>query len=1214
MGLRDKWGKISDFRKSAIEVAKDPKEAAKEYAKKKAAQKVKKEIKKKLLGAAAKGGAQAAGTAATGAGAGAAGAGTLVAGFWIVVIIILVILVVGFFAAIFLAPSTVLGTIKEYIEDTYKAWFWDEESRFAENASESALNTASYLRKKGYDLYNEGLITKKLPAGLEARIDTDEKLKEKYPFLTKDHRYLPEEGIYVGDGDNVTAAEIIGTPLWYYTWMGAYTYFIAEQPMGYWYSAAQLFNYGYHNRIDVDGEKFKGLLEFTDENGFWKRWFNSSPSLTLNLDNNTLKTEASGFLGSDGSYVDFSFDINGWSGRYGLPLNLLMAFHKSTHAPDFLIELIKATKIENGEYKKPVLKIGLVEHQGTAKIVVRIPSHAGFKGVVYRKEKKTDTNAQDKYIEIRHARELGEEFQYYAEKLYFKKNNGEFLAIPAVTAFNEDGTVKYTSGKEVPIVWGAVERYGLYDIPNTDQLDTDLGTLASSIGAGFMSEASIKKTQPVLRRTHNHWYRDTYWSQQAGQGEDSKFVEFDTDYLIKQGELWTKLDEKNQALVNEEQGSWSAYRSEGGDEKVEDGKEIGEPLTKGMFEPGSENEEAFERVSSQLDSMHLILKFDTKTDQISDARRGITNPRLLNLLKDYYWYEYDGTREKAELINKDREENGNELDQVGDNTLKKKVTFGKSALEAGAMLQNSDDLDSKYAYRDLKELMVELGAFKKDDLREPVRKILTWPMSKTSAGVNWPAGEKNKPIESYGIRILSEDAVTAEYGMQKNVEDRKKIEGRQIAIQELRNEIQVINEDKELDATERSTKVSEKQKEIQKIEKEVKDMLEKSKEEAQKIEEETQQILNSTEEGKNIQKERSKDSDPIFRIIKSRYGKGYKKDEEVVAPATGKITFEDDVATIEVLSKEDLDKIPEGYKEFYESEYRGRIAGYKIKIKGIEKGINPEKSTYNGQINPRMIEKISNKTEKEKVENSEKIKKDAPKTHGEYVKEGTVIGKVKGAGVTDYIEIVMQDTDESLVDRVEEYIQKRGTRGEFKVMEDYETRTSTTEVEKPQEIYNELDPDDPESVEKFKTMFKNTGTGPTIMEKYPEVFLEMQKKYGVNAIFAGAVARVETSGGTNGVQVAIREGGGEEYSHNYFNIRALEGEPASTDGFKMYPSHKEGIESFFKLIAKGSYYHKNKQYTVEEISDPYCVPPEGWARDANNFMTDAIEIAIEEGF
>ena len=230
---------------------------------------------------------------------------------------------------------------------------------------------------------------------------------------------------------------------------------------------------------------------------------------------------------------------------------------------------------------------------------------------------------------------------------------------------------------------------------------------------------------------------------------------------------------------------------------------------------------------------------------------------------------------------------------------------------------------------------------------------------------------------------------------------------------------------------------------------------------------------------------------------------------------TGKLEKgKDGEIIIKALDEDDLPNVPEGYKRFYETEYKGIIAGYKIKIEGVEEATSDKKGKYKEQISKNALNKIANKEEREKVEKIEKEKKDAPEKQGDYVKEGTIIGKVKDASQTGAITITMYNNDESIVDRPADYFVRNMKSSGFniKIDENYDTRTSTYDGELPEEIFNELDPDDPESANIFKSMFAGWVQGKeTIMEQDPQAFLNMQKEYGVNAIFAAAVTMIENT-------------------------------------------------------------------------------------------------------
>lgn len=120
-----------------------------------------------------------------------------------------------------------------------------------------------------------------------------------------------------------------------------------------------------------------------------------------------------------------------------------------------------------------------------------------------------------------------------------------------------------------------------------------------------------------------------------------------------------------------------------------------------------------------------------------------------------------------------------------------------------------------------------------------------------------------------------------------------------------------------------------------------------------------------------------------------------------------------------------------------------------------------------------------------------------------------------------------------------------------------------------------------------------------VLQQYAYYFLECQKKYHVNAVFAAAVAITESSAGTN---IAI---GG----NNMFSISN-----GGQGNWNSYGTMEGSIEAFFRLISEE--YFTNYQFTVDSISrgNPegqhcYCVPPDEWIKNTTNYMTQMFNAA-----
>ena len=202
--LGEKAGQLKD---KAVDKVKS---AAKEEVKKQA-KKVAKEFGKKAAEEGVKAAAQTAGGAATTGGA-AFAIGTVA---MIALIILIVILLIGLISAIIFMPSFILSTIKEWIETGITGvvhWLGGDESKFKREEMVHILDNATYIRRMGFNLYNDGFIYKKVDqVKAEAELAKKNKKKDKDKDkdkvetvdkkikageITEDDTYVTSEGIY----------------------------------------------------------------------------------------------------------------------------------------------------------------------------------------------------------------------------------------------------------------------------------------------------------------------------------------------------------------------------------------------------------------------------------------------------------------------------------------------------------------------------------------------------------------------------------------------------------------------------------------------------------------------------------------------------------------------------------------------------------------------------------------------------------------------------------------------------------------------------------------------------------------------------------------------------------------------------------------------------------------------------------------------------------
>lgn len=114
-----------------------------------------------------------------------------------------------------------------------------------------------------------------------------------------------------------------------------------------------------------------------------------------------------------------------------------------------------------------------------------------------------------------------------------------------------------------------------------------------------------------------------------------------------------------------------------------------------------------------------------------------------------------------------------------------------------------------------------------------------------------------------------------------------------------------------------------------------------------------------------------------------------------------------------------------------------------------------------------------------------------------------------------------------------------------------------------------------------------------------DAFMEIQNRYHVNAVFAIAVAQKESSCGVNWAAI-------DPSTHNWYSIRG-DYNGNSIDSWRKYPSFKEAVNDFGKLIGTSSYYFGGGNITIGNIGKSYCPPGDEWSRGVSQFVKEMYE-------
>lgn len=1104
----------------------------------------------------------------------------------ILLIALLIIWVIGIIMALIFIPAMMKEGFVQGVVGLLKKATTKAKGAEGKIYKEDVYKLGDYARSKGFQLYSDGFIYEKAP-------------KDKTP---EGSRYIPEEGIAVDEENKITLLEYEGSPLKRYALMNAYTYTMENEKNGVLSLIANVIS-GIGDGVSSlskilsgeglgrkNGDKFDGMIRM--EESPW------DPEKDANLSEEQIaakvfdkKADKVGISWADEAEIkidvdkkimsirfhDFAnpyiFNIEGWAGRYGMPTEFLLALHKSIMAPDLIYELTNGTKLENDrEYLKTKMIIRLIRAKGNIEGGIMVPEDTSINGklydsagnevnikdinfdkvkdgsvVYYAKTGKPDSprlfplKTTDGPVSLTLPKDINEddgtpkpdsESKYDITQMYIdieekkvRRIGGYVVNAQEVKAYLATALNVNWFGSATNKAEAFVLNFGLHNLVrryNEEFGETSMAKFADTLeeAVNVITENNYKAYMPLIYKVKDHWFRDVYFYMNEGE----KYTLINEDEFIKKGEYWTKFKGKNaegtgsgkdkEVDYKTTDKAWSAYKLE--PRNLEDGKL--NYKTYQIDEDDDKVNEAIKKLQKLGDVVQIKEDFNLQVTQTEDGRRGETNKRTKDLFAKEKWYIYDGTEDTANQINKRRKEKGG-----GEDERKKKLTKDMDLLAGSLMLENMDSIDSEYAYRDYKELLLELDYYTVDDLSQRIRRVLTWPVPSASVGRTWPDTKGTKDETEFGVSILPKE--------------------------------------------------------------EIEKLLEKD------LKDESGNPLSGEAKEKAMAK------------AKENYGEGFEEGKEVVAPATGKITKKE-ANKIEIQILNNKDNVSE-YKDFYEDEYKNGCAGYKITIENIDVSVE-DKSMYKPQLSNKEIERLSTEEQRKKVKEKEDRKKDAPNTVGEYIKEGTVIGKTK----KEKIKIYMSNLDDEVVEHVDKYLLVPYANFQARIMEDYLTKIIDGE---PNQI-----PDG--DVETFRKMFPKENY-PVIYEN-AEAFLEMQTKYGVNAIFAAVVSIVESNGGTNWNAIP----------KTYNNIFSITGSPGSSGehytgvgpsrpgssnnkNWRMYPSVRESILDFGKLIAESKYYHKAGRFYVSEIGQVY-IEASGineWVNNTNGLITAALKRYINSG-
>ena len=696
---------------------------------------------------------------------------------WVFIILVIIFITIGIIMFLITMPGMVLEKIKalfKEVGDIVGDFFGTDQTLDVEEVD--IYTTLDYLREMEYDLKSWGFLTEPVGSS-DSWFETDEDGKisnAKSDFIS--NYMISENYLYTIKNKNHVSGGGEG---------------------GFW------------NGLKGFGQSLLNVLTLGQTQQFWSRGF-----IDIWKDGGTIGNHAEyysdGWLSGDKITISASsktieikrghgnnamtYNLDGWVGRYGMPIDFLLSVHIATLMPDLAFDM--ATTFETQLY--------LLLH----------PVGGGEKDantvIGYYKTPSGDYKSYDEFnaaagtgltgwlnswrISNKEAMSIMKEFGIPSpesctgveeEPAPAEGETPDPAATPVTVRCSES-----TSGEEA---CGECRAYiqKIYDYLGKADVD------------------SLEIYQPYIEKVENHWYRDIYF---VSDSSHKNFVDYDYEYEAMMKERWTLYetdDEGNYVLYElNDDGSYGSVFNGTEEEAEEKGKtvvkkaktiditddavaedlnwnKIGSRLS--AYEVNAQTSSTFDPMFPEIKpdeedyeiKKDVYVKINTTGDlsQTGEGQRTETNKEIKKMFLKNQYFAYDDA-ETAEIIYELRKKRGEDhkygaLTESELNNLSVTLTrngqtqdykasdyattasINQKSLSAFSMLENTHTLDADYIYRDFKELIVELGYFTKEELTDETPRLLQWIIPEIgSAG--FPIRALDKIENENGTLIHSE--------------------------------------------------------------------------------------------------------------------------------------------------------------------------------------------------------------------------------------------------------------------------------------------------------------------------------------------------------------------------------------------------------------------------------------------------------------------------
>ena len=528
----------------------------------------------------------------------------------IVIIIILIIFLIGSVSFIFLGPAAIKDKVINMVND----WFRDKLGFFigqaeAKVTSEQIISAAQYIDNMGYRLegYGFGDVTRD-----ESGKVTDIKSKYLLAYLAAENK----------------------------------TYMIANEN----FNLKDMFE----NITDLDeGTWGSGMLVINTK--LWE----TTPNVKINREKKTLdiyeRTKK-----DDNTKIVYRYDLTGWVGRYGKPLEFLLALHTGTMAPDFAYQVAVGSEFNTKVY------IRFNKVQQKVKLKVKDGYYAGLYLISWEDDDGVYHQGIDKWVE-----EYTEK-----QKSAWQKFNRECdeTQHPEMKV-----NVEEKVSEEMRSVFGA----NMNDINNAKD---------------YEEKNTRISYQPYIKAVTAHWFRDLDFTNSYLKKEKNT-VKNDGDYngytieKITSGEIYQY---KEPMIVGQD-------HTEDWENVVNNDKVKNDNSNSNTSETPTTVKTAIVQANNKASNSESTKNQDTasQNDKNNDSSGSANKNNKVTINPN----EYEGY--KLDNLFKETYQIANGLTGVSDE--KKKIEAMNSMKYAITILENVKSEDAQYILRDLKRYLSKRG-------------------------------------------------------------------------------------------------------------------------------------------------------------------------------------------------------------------------------------------------------------------------------------------------------------------------------------------------------------------------------------------------------------------------------------------------------------------------------------------------------------------------